>query len=81
MHKQTFPYEEIGKNRPALLHKTTSRIYHLGQHQSLRGVFKPPFFIIGSTQVEQISFGMGGSGPSGCLLLPSYEAYLSEEPV
>lgn len=40
----------------------------------------PPFFYHWIDTGRADFIWDGGSGPSGCLLLPSYEAYLSEEP-
>lgn len=63
MHKQTFPYEEIGNKDRRRFAQAASRIFHLGGQRSLRDVFQLPFFITGSTQPEQISFGMGAQAP------------------
>lgn len=79
MHKQTFPYEEIGNKDRRRFAQAASRIFHLGGQRSLRDVFQLPFFYHRIDTAGADFIWDGGSGPSACLLLLTYEAYLCEE--
>lgn len=79
-NKQTFPHEQTGKSR--FTRPPPTFIISAGANACEPCLSPPPilFFYHWIDTGRADFIWDGGSGPSGCLLLPTYEAYLSEEP-